>query len=88
MSNISSLSFFSFNNVFLIREENGVKRFSKFDLTSINVINSPSFYLEQNDVIYIEPNPAKIRSASYNQNYIVIISAVGTLATIAAILVK
>lgn len=75
-------------NVFLIREENGVKRFSKFDLTSINVINSPSFYLEQNDVIYIEPNPAKIRSASYNQNYIVIISAVGTLATIAAILVK
>ena len=75
-------------NVFLIREENGVKRFTKFDLTSINVINSPSFYLEQNDVVYVEPNPAKIRSASYNQNYIVIISAIGTLATIAAILVK
>jgi len=75
-------------NVFLIREKNGVKRFTKFDLTSINVINSPSFYLEQNDVVYIEPNPAKIRSASYNQNYIVIISAIGTLATIAAILVK
>jgi len=75
-------------NVFLIREENGVKRFTKFDLTSINVLNSPSFYLEQNDVVYVEPNPAKIRSASYNQNYIVIISAIGTLATIAAILVK
>jgi len=75
-------------NVFLIREKNGVKRFTKFDLTSINVLNSPSFYLEQNDVVYIEPNPAKIRSASYNQNYIVIISAIGTLATIAAILVK
>ena len=75
-------------NVFLIREDNGVKRFTKFDLTSINVINSPSFYLEQNDVVYVEPNPAKIRSASYNQNYIVIISAIGTLATIAAILVK
>ncbi|PWK19971.1 polysaccharide biosynthesis/export family protein [Xanthomarina spongicola] len=75
-------------NVFLIREQDGVKRFTKFDLTSINVINSPSFYLEQNDVVYVEPNKAKIRSASYNQNYIVIISAIGTLATIAAILVK
>lgn len=75
-------------NVFLIREDNGVKRFTKFDLTSINVLNSPNYYLEQNDVIYIEPNPAKVRSASYNQNYVVIISAVGTLATIAAILVK
>ncbi|TYA58932.1 polysaccharide biosynthesis/export family protein [Formosa maritima] len=76
------------DNVFLIREQDGVKRFTKFDLTSINVVNSPNFYLEQNDVIYVEPNAAKIRSASYNQNYIVIISAVGTLATIAAILVK
>ncbi|MFL0352517.1 polysaccharide biosynthesis/export family protein [Xanthomarina sp. GH4-25] len=75
-------------NVFLIREQDGVKRFTKFDLTSINVVNSPNFYLEQNDVIYVEPNPAKIRSASYNQNYVIIISAVGTLATIAAILVK
>src|SRR5690606_20996006 len=75
-------------NVFLIREQDGVKRFTKFDLTSINVVNHPNYYIQQNDVIYIEPNPAKIRSASYNQNYVLIISAVGTLATIAAILVK
>ncbi|HLV14390.1 MAG TPA: polysaccharide biosynthesis/export family protein [Xanthomarina sp.] len=75
-------------NVFLIREQDGLKRFTKFDLTSINVVNQPNFYLEQNDVIYVEPNPAKIRSASYNQNYVVIISAVGTLATIAAILIR
>ena len=75
-------------NVFLIREQDGVKRFTKFDLTSINVVNHPNYYIQQNDVIYIEPNPAKIRSASYNQNYVLIISAVGTLATIAAILVR
>ncbi|HAI18141.1 MAG TPA: sugar transporter [Xanthomarina gelatinilytica] len=75
-------------NVFLIREQDGVKRFTKFDLTSINVVNHPNYYIQQNDVIYVEPNPARIRSASYNQNYVLIISAVGTLATIAAILVK
>lgn len=75
-------------NVFLIREDNGVKRFTKFDLTSIKVVNSPNYYLTQNDVIYIEPNKAKIRSSSYNQNNVIIISAVATLATIIAILIK
>ena len=75
-------------NVFLIREDNGIKRFTKFDLTSIKVVNSPNYYLTQNDVIYIEPNKAKVRSSSYNQNNVIIISAVATLATIIAILIK
>ncbi|MFC5195163.1 polysaccharide biosynthesis/export family protein [Bizionia hallyeonensis] len=72
-------------NVFLIRERDGKKVFTKFDLTKISTITSPNYYLEQNDVLVIEPNSAKIRSASYNQNNGVIISAVGTLATILAI---
>lgn len=72
-------------NVFLIRENEGIKQFTQFDLTSVNVVNSPNYYLQQNDVLYISPNKAKIRSASYNQNNGIIISAVGTLATILAI---
>ncbi|EGV44894.1 polysaccharide export protein [Bizionia argentinensis JUB59] len=73
------------DNVFLIREQGNKKVYTKFDLTKISTITSPNYYLEQNDVLVIEPNPAKIRSASYNQNNGVIISAVGTLATIIAI---
>ncbi|MGY0392418.1 polysaccharide biosynthesis/export family protein [Bizionia sp. KMM 8389] len=72
-------------NVFLIREREGKKVYTKFDLTKISTITSPNYYLEQNDVLVIEPNSAKVRSASYNQNNGVIISAVGTLATILAI---
>lgn len=75
-------------NVFLIRENNGKKEFAKIDLTSINVVNSPNYYLEQNDVIYVEPNQAKVRSASFNQNNAIIISAIGTLATILAIFIS
>ncbi|RYH74586.1 polysaccharide biosynthesis/export family protein [Meridianimaribacter flavus] len=75
-------------NVLLIREVDGQKRFSKIDLTSINIVNSPIYYLEQNDVLYVEPNNAKVRQSSYNQNNGVIIAAVSTLATIAAILIK
>jgi len=76
------------NNIMLIREVNGEKRFAKYDLSSINVVNDQYYYLAQNDVIYVEPNKSKIRSSNYNQNNGVIISAVGTLATIIAILLK
>lgn len=74
------------NNVFLIREVNGEKRFTKFDLTSVNVLNTSNYYLTQNDVIYVEPNNAKVGQSSYNNG--VILSVVGILATVAAILIN
>ncbi|MEN8885327.1 MAG: polysaccharide biosynthesis/export family protein [Winogradskyella sp.] len=69
-------------NVLLIREVDGKKKFAKIDLTSINTISSPLYYLQQNDVIYVEPNKARIRSSTYNQNNGVLLSAIGTLTTI------
>lgn len=69
-------------NVLLIREIDGKKKFAKIDLTSINTISSPLYYLQQNDVIYVEPNKARIRSSTYNQNNGVLLSAIGTLTTI------
>ncbi|WP_299523339.1 polysaccharide biosynthesis/export family protein [Winogradskyella sp.] len=74
-------------NILLIREVDGKKKYSKVDLTSVNVVNSPVYYLQQNDVIYVEPNKARIRSSTYNQNNAVLISAVGTLTTILAIFI-
>lgn len=73
------------NNVLLIREVDGIKKFAKIDLTTINAVNSPLYYLQQNDVIYVEPNNARIRSSTYNQNNGVLISAIGTLTTIIAV---
>jgi len=74
-------------NVMLIREIEGQKKFTSFYLSSINTLTSANYYLTQNDVIYVEPNNARIRQSSYNQNNGIIISAVATLATIAAILI-
>lgn len=76
------------DNIFLIREVEGKKKYAKLDLRSINVVNSPVYYLSQNDVIYVEPNKAQVRQASYNQTTGVIISAVATLATIVAIITR
>ena len=75
------------HNILLIREIKGVKKFSIIDLTTVKSLTSSTFNLMQNDVIYIEPNKARVRSSTYNQNNAVIISAVGTLATIVAIFI-
>jgi polysaccharide export outer membrane protein len=51
------------NDVVLIREEDGIRRYIKLDLTKIDLVNSPYYYLKQNDVIYVKPNgPAVLTS--------------------------
>lgn len=72
-------------DILLIREVDDVKKFAYIDLTSVNSVLSPLYYLQQNDVIVVEPNKARIRSSTYNQNNGVLISAIGTLTTILAV---
>lgn len=55
-------------NVMLIREENGTKQFHTLDLTDANLINSPYFYLKQNDVIYVQPDKVRVVNSEFNQN--------------------
>jgi polysaccharide export outer membrane protein len=61
------------DNVLLIREENGKKRTRHIDLTSSNFLNSPYYYLQPNDVVYITPNKAKIATASNTSQYLPIV---------------
>lgn len=42
-------------NILVIREIDGVKSFFRVDVTKSDFINSPYYYLAQNDVIYVEP---------------------------------
>lgn len=46
------------SNVLVIRDNNGVKTEYRIDLTTNEVLSSPVYYLEQNDVVYVEPNAA------------------------------
>lgn len=43
-------------NLKLFREVNGERKMYNLDLTDVNVFNSPAFYVQQNDMIYVEPN--------------------------------
>jgi polysaccharide export outer membrane protein len=54
------------NNVMVIREVDGKRMEYRVDLTSKNLFSSPAYYLTQNDVVYVEPNRAKVNSAVVN----------------------
>jgi len=49
-------------NVLLIREDKGEKIIKRLDLTNPSIFSSPYYYLKSNDIIYVEPNKAKIAS--------------------------
>ena len=72
-------------NVLVTRENNGKVEFARLDLRSDEVFTSPYFYLQQNDVVYVEPNSA---STSSNQSISLWLSMVGTVASAATVVVS
>lgn len=56
------------SNVLLIREENGKRVYHRFDLNDVETLQSPYFYLQQNDVVYVSPNQTRQENSKYNQN--------------------
>jgi polysaccharide export outer membrane protein len=52
-------------NITLLREENGLRKTYKFSLTSTDLLDKPFYYIRSNDVIIVEPNFSKIKSAGF-----------------------
>ncbi len=52
------------NNVLVIREEEGRRTYTRLDLQSAEIFASPYFYMQQNDVIYVEPIQARIATVA------------------------
>lgn len=48
----------------LFREAHGERKMYALDMTNTEIFNSPAFYVQQNDMIYIEPNKSKNVKAS------------------------
>ena len=56
-------------DVMVLRQENGHQKIYKIDLCSgKDIFNSPAYYLQQNDVVYVTPNDTKKRSSTLNGN--------------------
>ena len=77
------------DRVAVIREKDGKRTILFHDLRSADIFNSPCYYLQQNDIVYVEPNKAKAGQSEINQNKSVGVwlSAASILVSIASLIV-
>jgi len=73
----------------VIREKDGKRTILMHDLRSSDIFNSPCYYLQQNDIVYVEPNKAKAEQTDINQNKSlgVWFGAISALVSIASLIV-
>ncbi|MGJ8745225.1 polysaccharide biosynthesis/export family protein [Polaribacter sp.] len=76
------------DNVLVLREEGNKKVPYRVNLLSNKIFTSPVYYLQQNDVVFVEHNKARIQSASSNTNTSLFISVTGLIITIVSILTR
>ena len=77
------------DGVYVIREQNGNRTIYQVDLRTVDMFNSPAYYLQQNDVVYVEPNKVRAGQSTINENnlksvslWVSIGSFLSTLATL------
>jgi len=71
-------------NVLIVRDDEGKKKFGRLNLNSSSIFNSPYYYLRQNDVIYVEPNKAKV--STNNAAQIQLLGVVTSVVTVLALI--
>lgn len=74
-------------NVKLIREDSkGKKQIYHINLNDANLLTSPYYYLQQNDIVYVEPNKVKARNSTVGQTTTLWFSATSILISMASLL--
>lgn len=75
------------DNIMLIREDaTGEKHEVRLNMNDANIINSPYYYLQQNDIIYVEPNRAKTANSAIGQSTTLWFSLIGIVTSVASLL--
>ncbi|UEG54940.1 polysaccharide biosynthesis/export family protein [Mucilaginibacter daejeonensis] len=78
-------------NIALIRQfEDGSRKMIRLDLTKSEILNSPYYYLRQNDYLYVEPTKSKVVSsdAIQNRNISIITAVTASLISLIAIIIS
>lgn len=69
------------DNVMVIRDFNGTKVYTRINLTLKESLNSPVYYLTQNDVVYVEPNKSAITTSALDNRASIWVSIASVLIT-------
>lgn len=76
------------DRIYVIRENSdGQKEYHKLNINDANIISSPYYYLQQNDVIYVEPRKVQARNAFFSANTSIWTSMVSTLLSVATLVI-
>ena len=51
-------------NVSVIRERNGERTIYQINLCDVSLFDSPAYYLQQNDIVYVEPSDIRARQST------------------------
>ena len=77
------------DRVKLIREDSkGRKEIHTLNLNDAKIIDSPYYYLQQNDIVYVEPNNVKAQNSKVGQTTTLWFSATSILISLSALLVN
>lgn len=75
------------DKVKLIREDaTGKKEIHTIDLTDANIVASPYYYLQQNDIVYVEPNKVKAQNSRVGNMTTLWFSATSILISLTSLL--
>ena len=76
------------DNIKLIRENaNGQREIINLNLNNAEIVTCPYYYLQQNDIIYVNPNKTKAKNSDIGQSTSLWFSATSILVSIASLLV-
>jgi polysaccharide export outer membrane protein len=75
-------------NVLIIREQSGKRTVNRVNLSNKSILNSPDFYLQQNDVVYVEPAKLKAIQGSSGVFYLSLVTTATTIISILTLLLK
>lgn len=77
------------DNVKIIRElSTGEKKIVELDLNDANIINSPYYQLQQNDIVYVTPNKAKAKNSGIGQETTLWMSSLGILISLTNLMIN
>jgi polysaccharide export outer membrane protein len=73
-------------NITILRDVDGVQTSHRVDLTNSDFIDSEFYYLQQNDVVVVEPNYAQVQAAGFNRNASLFVSIASVLISLIVII--
>ena len=76
------------DNLLLIRQLPDRRETIRIDLRDPALIHSPNYFLQQNDVLYVQPNDPKSRSSALSTAETISLSIIGTLISLSTLIIN